>query len=70
MLPDTFTRQDNPNSSSRMGRRSTNEDIVWYSSNQYDTNNNIYNQDNYDHSANKHYYKNNHTNHNHQQPPD
>ena len=70
MLPDTFPRKDNTNSSSRMGRCSTNEDIVCYSSNQPDTNNNVYNQDNHDHSANNHYYKNYHTNHNHQQAPD
>lgn len=71
MLPDSLSRKDNPNTSSRMGRCSANGDIVWYSSNQHDTHNNVYNQDNHDDKANHNYYKNNHhADHHHQQSPD
>lgn len=71
MLPDSFSRKDNPNTPSRMGRCSTNGDLVWYSFNQHDTNNNVYNQDNHDDKANHNYYKNNHhaDHHHHQQSP-
>jgi hypothetical protein len=59
MCPNTFTGQDNPNASSRMGRCGTNwnENIVGYSSNQHD-NKNFYYQNNHDQD------------HNYQQPPD
>lgn len=71
MRPNPFTRKDNPNTSSRMGRCGTNwnENIVWHSSNQHN-NKNIYHQDNHYHTTNEHYYKNNDADHNYQQSPD